>query len=335
MQKQILIRVCHFFLCLGIFLSPTQASDPGFEGVEGDSTAQINTQGSAEISSGNDFQYTPIPDPHQPRGIKLARKAFDKFIGDDKNAGLLVDFLKQFDAASLKLLKRKVLGSTQHSTADSRFWQRMKQIGADTEALEEARRILWKPHEKRYNKTFKQLRQLEETFEELQKSADTTELKEQADALRRTIATLRAKYCKDFRLTIAAIEKELNKNFFASMSDDYGHLTAWIEDKLELLSEMVPQAKTIKSVDSNGNEVQRNLFQELDARLRFVTNFARAAGKTSPPKYGLTYVLSWVFTDKNVDIAIAEVEKAQAEKMKEVGVQPKKLRFYKKYFEDE
>jgi len=314
--------------------SLSYAANPNFEGVEGETADTLSAADSGKVSKGDEFQYVTIPDPHQRRGATRARKAFDSFIKDDKNAGLLLDFLKQFDAASLKLLKRKVLGSTSYSVADSKFWVRMKEIGADTDALEEARKTLWKPHEKRYNKTFKQLRELEETFEELQKSADTSELREQSDALRKTIAALRAQYYKNFRLNIAAIEKELDKNFFDSLSDDYGHLTGWISDKLDILSEMVPEAKTIKVKNSNGVEEERNLFQELEARIKYVTEFARAAGKNSPEKYGLTYVLSWVFTDKNVDIAIEAVESAQAEKMEKIGVEPRKFKFYKKYFED-
>ena len=292
---------------------------PDFDGVEDQNSDMVQ-----EIALDNDplseeFQYVPIPSSGQADGLTQARNDFKDFIKNDLNAGLLVDFLQQFDAASLKLLKRKVLGSTSSSVADSKFWQQMKAIGADTEALEEARKTLWKPHEKRYNKSFKQLRRLEDSFDELQQSGGTEELQGQADNLRKTIAALRAQYYKNFRLNIAAIEKELNKNFFDSLSDDYGHLTGWILEKLDLLSEMVPNAKRIKVKTPEGEEVERNLFEELAARVNYITEFARAAGKISPEKYGLTYVLSWVFTDQNVDVAIEAVEQAQAEKMEEVG----------------
>lgn len=317
-----------------ILVQSIAADTPDFDGL-GDSSSDFVQEATIKNdSSSGEFQYVPIPSPGQSDGSALARKAFNQFISNDLNAGLLIDFLQQFDAASLKLLKRKVLGSTSSSVADSKFWQQMKGIGADTEALEEARKTLWKPHEKRYNKSFKQLRKLEESFEELKQSGGTEELKDQADGLRKAIAALRAQYYKNFRLNLAAIEKELDKNFFASLSDDYGHLTGWMAEKLDLLSEMVPNAKKIKVRTLDGQEVERNLFQELAARMEYVTKFARAAGKTSPEKYGLTYVLSWVFTDQNVDVAIEAVEQAQAEKMEEVGVEPIQFKFYKKYFED-
>ncbi len=313
------------------------AGEPNFDeiGVENpDGQTQQATLG-INATNENDFQYTPIPDPSQESGKVHAKDAFEAFINNNQNAGLLVPFLKQFDVASLKYLRRKVMANMDSSNKDSRFWVQMKRIGAEVEALEEARRVLWRPHEKRYNKTFKRLRKLQDSFDELQKSADTNELREQADALRVTISKLRAQYLKDFRLTLDAIEDKLSKNFFNKYEDDYSHLTAWISEKLELLSDLLPHAKTVTVQGPDGGSAERNIFQELDSRMHYVIRFAKAADKFSPEKYGLTYVLSWVFTDKNLDLAILELQAEHREKMEAVGVKPKQFKFYGKYFDEQ
>jgi hypothetical protein len=335
--QQILKPILSLSLIYALTQSLVLAGEPNLDGLSqaGQDSQVEDTASKTSASNEDDFQYAPIPDPKQKSGKVRAETAFEAFINDNQNAGLLVPFLKQFDVASLKYLRRKVMGSMDSSNKNSRFWVQMKRIGAEVEALEEARRVLWRPHEKRYNKTFKRLRKLQDSFDELQKSADTGELRKQGDELRITISKLRAAYLKSFRLTIDAIEDELSKNFFNTYEDDYSHLTAWISEKLELLSDLLPNAKSIVVQGPDGSTTERNIFQELDARMHHVISFAKAAGEFSPEKYGLTYVLSWIFTDKNLDLAIQELQTEHREKMEAVGVKPKDFKFYGRYFDTE
>lgn len=261
-------------------------------------TSDIDTRAVTRTS----FEYVTIPDPSQPSGEKLAKAAFDAFIKDDRNAGILVPFLINFDVTSLNLLKRTIF------RADSNFWKEMEKIGASREALEKARKKLWAKQDKKYQEVLEHHEALRRSTEALPSSAEVQgELKK----IEETVERLKREHLESFRLTLKAVEDELDTNFMGLDSSKYKTLLGWISDKLQDLNGMNGSSegmnfKNIVIIEENGQKVQRNIFQELNARTRYINRFARAAGKSSPDKYGLAYVLSWVFTERNIDLAIEQ-----------------------------
>lgn len=249
------------------------------------------------------FEYVKIPDPEQEDGRTLAKKAFEAFINDNRNAGMLVPFLVHFDTTSLSLLKKTIF------RPDSNFWKEMEKIGATREALEEARKKLWAEHEKRYKEAFERLEALHESLAALPPDAN---VQGEMATIQKKLKALRLQQIKDFRLTLKAVEDELDNNFLGLDSSKYQTLMGWISDKLDDLSKMNGTVdgmnfKNIVIIEENGRKVERDVFQELKARRDYIIRFAEAAGKSSSKKYGLAYVLSWVFTEKNIDVAIDEL----------------------------
>ena len=263
-------------------------------GVSGDLDSRAVTRTS--------FEYVTIPDPNQPTGESLARAAFDAFTKDDRNAGILVPFLEKFDKTSLNLLKRTIFRS------DSNFWKEMEKIGASREALEEARKKLWAEQDKKYAEVLEHHEALRKSTQALPSSA---EVQSELRMIEETVQRIKREQQESFRLTLKAVEDELDTNFLGLDSSKYKTLLGWISDKLLDLSGMNGSSdgmnfKNIVIIEENGQKVERNIFQELNARTNYINRFARAAGKSSPDKYGLAYVLSWVFTEKNLDLVLEQ-----------------------------
>ncbi len=310
----------HFILTacfLGLSCLPlaiAAENDPSATGIETSDKDQslvveTSAQDQQEASVQPLFQYVPIPDPKEESGKDQARKAFKAFIRDNRNAGLLVPFLKSFDLTSLRLLKNTILRS------DSHFWAEMKAIGATRKALEEARQKLWKEHEKNYASAFENLKKLQESLGPLPPSE---EVDSEIIGLNTKLEEPKKRQLKEFRLTLESIEKELDMNFLGLKSSRYATLLGWIRDKLRDVSGTedtleIVSLKNIIIIEQDGSETKRNLFEELESRMAYVIRFAHSAEKHSPEKYGLAYVLSWVFTEKNLDLAIEELGEEQGD----------------------
>jgi len=302
--KRLLITM---ILGLAPFLGPVVLAEdePTAGGIEKGTTSAHQSQAAlaAKAVVRTSFEYVKIPDPKQEDGRKLARSAFNAFINDNRNAGLLVPFLVNFDKTSLSLLQKTIF---RH---DSHFWKEMEKIGATREALKAARDKLWREHEKRYKEAFERLEALHESLEKLPPSAN---VQSEMTMIQKKLKDLRLQQIKDFRLTLKAVENELDNNFLGMDDSKYSTLLGWVTDKLDDLSKMDGTVegvnfKNIVIIEENGTKVERDIFQELKARRDYIIRFARAADKSSPKKYGLAYVLSWVFTEKNIEVALKEI----------------------------
>ena len=288
-------------------LHQLHADEPGFGDDIRTSTAASDARVTAVTAQG--FQFRAIREAsefegserQQRREAERANEAlFDSFIDNEQNAGLYVPFLKQFDKRSLEILKEAVFDD------GGSFWQEMSRVGANEEALKDAKDELWKDYKKEFDADFKRLKDLEEQYASRETAGQSEEVRQAMEGLRRALEAERERLLRNFRLKLNAIEDELDWNIFGRNSDNYGLLLGWFKDKLRAMQARHSGARSVQVSTPSGETVQRNLFQELESRITYVERLAQAADKSEPQKWAITYILSWYFTKDNIAIAMSE-----------------------------
>lgn len=280
------------------------------------STGGSSNQESAAINAGEDaFTYTEFQSDNSTDTRKANQKKFEKFITNDENAGLLLPLLLKFDEKSLQSLKAGIY-------EDEGYLRSMSQAGGTEKVLKKAEEALWKEHKLLFQKRRTELKELIEKLENTKGSISGGEsnprykqTEENIRGFKKELDEEEKKMRASFRLNLKAIEKELNFNYFGRLNDDREHFLRFNSSLLNSKDSDLTAAAKTEFVDHKGQKSSHSIFRELDKRVAYVMELAKASGKSDSEarKWALVYILSWQFTKSNFDIAMKMKSEANSE----------------------
>jgi len=299
------------FVTALLLASPVYSNNP----TTGDlviSDGVSSNRGTAKVDVGEDaFSYTALSSKTDHGGStreaeKANKKNFEKFISNDENAGLLLPLLLKFDMDTLKSLKSGIY-------QDEGYRRSMAQAGGTEKVLKKAEEALWKEHKESFKKRRVEIEELIEKLENTKGSISGGEsnprykqTEESIRGFKKELDEEEKKMRASFRLNLKAIEKELNFNYFGRMNDDREHFIRFNSSLLNSKDSDLTAATKAEFVNHKNQKSSHSIFRELDNRVDYVIEFAKASGKSDSEarKWALVYILSWQFTKQNIDIAM-------------------------------
>ncbi|PCJ19100.1 MAG: hypothetical protein COB02_08600 [Candidatus Cloacimonadota bacterium] len=276
----------------------------------------------AETVSTTDFNYRVLIDDED-----AATTAFEEFLNNSANSGLSIDFLKQFDKRSLKILKEDFFDLE----SSKGLWKKLEDKGVSVKKLDEVRLDMLS---KSVRDEYLRLKKEAEALQELISNSDSNNesVQEELNSLKTELLAKQQKRDGYFqseldklKLNLSMIDKSMGINWFGNKYDDWAHLLSQVDTILDDLKEISVEkgAKTIDVKNEKGETKKVSLFQELQNRLSYIQRFAsktdsdtfKIGSKTYNKKgvrAGVTLVISWYFTKENVNKLL--IQKAQEPK---------------------